>query len=187
MNRIKQIYDKYKAYFTPKVITAIVLSLAVIILFTVGVITSKKSVFMPLGFGLAVVTSGSMEPELSVNEVVFVVKSNTYSQNDIVVYEKDGYAVVHRIVSVSEDQKTVITRGDANNIEDAPIEYSSIKGKVAFSIPIIGGLVRFLKSGVGAILLLIIAFVAIETIFYINKRKNDQKAEQIKKKIEELK
>lgn len=185
MNRIKQIYDKYKVYFNPKVITAIVLAVALIVIFTIGVLTSNKSVFMPLGFGIAVVTSGSMEPALSVNEVVFVVKSNKYKQNDIVVYEKDGYAVVHRIVSESTD--TVITRGDANNIDDAPIERSIIKGKVAFSIPIIGGLIRFLKSGVGAVLLLVVAFIAIETQFYINKRKNDQNAEQIQKQIDELK
>ena len=52
---------------------------------------------MPLGFGVAVVLSGSMEPTLSVNDVIIVRESESYNINDIVVYDSGREMIVHRI------------------------------------------------------------------------------------------
>ncbi len=52
---------------------------------------------MPFGFGVAVVLSGSMEPTLSVNDVIIVRESESYNINDIVVYDSCREMIVHRI------------------------------------------------------------------------------------------
>lgn len=140
---------------------------------------------MPFGFGMTVVLSGSMEPELSVDDLLIVTPSDTYEVGDVVVYQTQRTAVVHRIVSINGDK--IITRGDANNTEDDPITKENIKGKVIFAIPFIGLIVNLIKTPFGTILLLGAAIWLLEASF---KKEKDKKAEElaaIRREIEELK
>lgn len=140
---------------------------------------------MPFGFGMTVVLSGSMEPELSVDDLLIVTPSDTYEVGDVVVYQTQRTAVVHRIVSINGDK--IITRGDANNTDDDPITKENIKGKVIFAIPFIGLIVNLIKTPFGTILLLGAAVWLLESSF---KKEKDKKAEElaaIRREIEELK
>ena len=137
---------------------------------------------MPLGFGAAVVLSGSMEPELSVNDLIIVSDADSYERNDIVVYQEGRTLVVHRIISI--DGETVVTKGDANNTEDAPIQLSTIKGKVIFHIPFVGNIVGALKTPVGT-LAIIVAIVLLLEIPRQNEKKRDNAEKQ--KIIDEIK
>ena len=91
---------------------------------------------MPLGFGAAVVQSGSMEPTYCKGDLLFIKPAAQYAVGEIVVYQSGGSLVVHRILSL--DGSTVITQGDANNAPDAPFDVSCIKGRVVGRIPAIG-------------------------------------------------
>ena len=73
---------------------------------------------MPFGVGMAVVLSGSMEPELSVNDVIIVQQQDGYEVGDVVVYQSDKSLVVHRIIEISDGM--VVTQGDANNTTTSP-------------------------------------------------------------------
>lgn len=137
---------------------------------------------MPLGFGAAVVLSGSMEPELSVNDLIIVSDADSYERNDIVVYQEGRTLVVHRIISI--DGETVVTKGDANNVEDAPIQLSAIKGKVIFHIPFVGNIVGALKTPVGTLAILV-AIVLLLEIPRQNEKKRDNAEKQ--KIIDEIK
>lgn len=140
---------------------------------------------MPFGFGMTVVLSGSMEPELSVDDLLIVTPSDTYEVGDVVVYQTQRTAVVHRIVSINGDK--IITRGDANSGDDEPITQANIKGKVVFAIPFIGLIVNLIKTPFGTILLLGAAVWLLESSF---KKEKDKKAEElaaIRREIEELK
>ena len=140
---------------------------------------------MPFGFGMTVVLSGSMEPELSVDDLLIVTPSDTYEVGDVVVYQTQRTAVVHRIVAINGDK--IITRGDANNTDDDPITKENIKGKVIFAIPFIGLIVNLIKTPFGTILLLGVAIWLLEASF---KKEKDKKAEElaaIRREIEELK
>lgn len=140
---------------------------------------------MPFGFGMTVVLSGSMEPELSVDDLLIVTPSDTYEVGDVVVYQTQRTAVVHRIVAINGDK--IITRGDANNTDDDPIVKENIKGKVIFAIPFIGLIVNLIKTPFGTILLLGAAVWLLEASF---KKEKDKKAEElaaIRREIEELK
>ena len=140
---------------------------------------------MPFGFGMTVVLSGSMEPALSVDDLLIVTPEDDYKVGDIVVFQTSRTAVVHRIVSI--DGETFTTRGDANTGNDEPITKANIKGRVALAIPFVGILINFIKSPVGTILLLGAAVWLLESSFKKEKAQKADELEAIRREIEELK
>ena len=140
---------------------------------------------MPFGVGISVVLSGSMEPTLSVNDLVIVHEQSDYAVDDIVVYQDENMLVIHKIVSVNGDE--IITKGDANNVEDAPISASDIKGKAVFHIPFVGALIRFLKTPVGFILIITAAIMLFELPHLQERKKAAEEQEKIKEEIKRLK
>lgn len=140
---------------------------------------------MPLGFGLTVVLSGSMEPELSVDDLLIVVPSESYEVGDVVVYQTKRTAVVHRIISIEGDE--VITRGDANPSADDPISIKSIKGVVVCAIPFVGYLVNLIKTPIGTLILLGLAILLLEASFKKDKKQDESELDSLQKEIERLK
>ena len=142
---------------------------------------------MPFGVGVGVVMSGSMEPDLNVDDVIIVKKSKDYAVNDWVVFQQRGMLVVHEVTSVDGD--TFITKGTANNAEDEPINRSQIKGKVVFSIPKIGVVVKWIKSPIGTIIILAFAGLLLIKSYSDDKKdiSDDDEVKKIKQEIEELK
>ncbi len=146
---------------------------------------SGNPVPMPLGFGMSVVLSGSMEPELSVGDMIIVVPSDAYAIGDVVVFQSGRTAVVHRIIGIEGEE--VITQGDANNAPDDPISLSAVRGKVVFTVPFVGYLVNLIKTPLGTILLLGLAIFFLESSFKKDKKQNQDELETLRKEIEQLK
>ncbi|ABL78264.1 signal peptidase I [Thermofilum pendens] len=95
---------------------------------------------------LAVVSSWSMEPVLHVGDVVVVAGGNSYTLGDIVIYERGGELIVHRIV-LSVNGKYV-TKGDANpQADNIVLGKDAIYGKVQIVIPYIGALKLIFYKG----------------------------------------
>ena len=140
---------------------------------------------MPFGFGVTVVLSGSMEPAISVGDILIVLPSEQYEVGDVVVYQTQGMSVVHRIISMEGDE--VVTRGDANTGDDAPIHAKSIKGEVVCAIPLVGYLVCFIKTPIGTLALVGLAILLLEVSFKKDKKKDDGELEALKKELEEMK
>lgn len=140
---------------------------------------------MPFGIGAAVVLSGSMEPELSVNDVIIVRESESYGINDIVAYDNGREIIVHRIIEKNGD--TLTTKGDANNTSDEPISTEAVRGKVVLSIPYAGAVVKIIRSPVGIILIILTAFLLTEGSFKRKKKSDENKIEEIKSEIRRLK
>ena len=139
---------------------------------------------MPFGVGASVILTGSMEPTLKVNDLVIVTEQDSYEVGDIVVYQSMNDLIIHRIVSI--DDTEVVTKGDANNISDDPIEQDQIKGKFVFRIPIIGFLIRMIKTVPGTMIVLALAVF----LMYRSRRKeraeSDKELEAIVKEIKAL-
>lgn len=146
---------------------------------------SGNSLPMPLGFGLTVVLSGSMEPELSVGDLLVVAEADVYQVGDVIVYQSGGSGVVHRIMDINGE--TIVTKGDANNTSDAPITSSQIKGVVICAVPMVGYLVDIIKTPLGTMLLLGGAIFLMEASFRKDKKKDQEERDAIKKEIERLK
>jgi len=140
---------------------------------------------MPFGIGMAVVLSGSMEPTLSVNDVIIVRESASYNINDIVVYDSGRELIVHKIEEKNDD--TFVTKGDANNVSDEPIRAEAVKGRVVLSIPYAGAAVKALRSPVGMIVIILTAILLTEGSFRRKKESDENQIEEIKEEIRRLK
>ena len=139
---------------------------------------------MPLGFATSVVLSGSMEPELQVNDMIIVIARDSYEVGDVVVYQSYGTLIVHRIISI--DGESVVTQGDANQTADPAIKLSDIKGEVVASLPYVGLILTFIRSPLGIILILGAAFFLMERSFRKEKQESMDELEQIKEEIRRL-
>ena len=91
-----------------------------------------------------------MESTLKKGDYILVKKSNTYKEGDIVTYKEKSSFITHRIVKINEN--SIVTKGDNNNIEDAPIKKDDIIGKYTLKLRIIG---LFLKHKIVTILILL--------------------------------
>lgn len=94
---------------------------------------------------MASITSGSMWPSLKKGDLILIkgVSSKEEIQiGDIIVYRNPKGFTIHRVIKMNED--TLATKGDANNVEDAPIGYGEVIGKPLtinnkpFRIPFLG-------------------------------------------------
>ena len=90
---------------------------------------NNKSLF---GFRIYRVISGSMQPALQIGDVIIVKKSNNYYERDIITYSNGLTTITHRIIAINNDE--VITKGDANEVDDKPINKEQIVGKFFFRI-----------------------------------------------------
>lgn len=140
---------------------------------------------MPFGWGASVVLSGSMEPELSVDDLVIVRACDGYQVGDIVVYQDGNMLVIHRIIFIDGDE--IVTQGDANNAADQPTDISAVKGKAVGHIPFAGVVVRFLQSAAGFFLILIAAVALFELPYRKERKKSENEIEKIKEEIRRLK
>jgi len=88
------------------------------------------------------VASGSMIPKLYPGDIVIATKPEKLNIGDIIIYHANCYAlpnedIIHRIIGF-EDEK-IITKGDNNLVKDpCPVEKNQVKGKVIFTIPLLG-------------------------------------------------
>ena len=145
----------------------------------------RNAMPMPFGYGFSVILSGSMEPTLSVNDLVIVHAQEDYAVGDVVVYQSGHALVIHRIIQF--DGEAVITQGDANNIEDAPVARSEIKGRMVGVIPNAGNAVHFLQSPLGIILVLTLAIFLLNRSWSKEKAADDKDLDVLKEEIRRLK
>ncbi|MBQ9011595.1 MAG: signal peptidase I [Bacilli bacterium] len=145
----------------------------------------RDSLPMPFKYGVAVVLSGSMEPFLSVDDVILVKQNKKYGVGDVVVYQNANELIVHRIIEKHNDK--IITQGDANNAADNPINISNIKGKVVYKISYLGMFVRFFKHPLGLIISFVILIFLAEKAYKKENEIKSEKLDEIRKEIELLK
>ena len=140
---------------------------------------------MPFGYGAALVLTGSMEPTIMADDLIFVKEADSFQPDDIVVFQSGSVLVVHRVVEVTED--SLITRGDANNVTDDPVALKDVKGVVLGWVSGVGPMVRLLKSPWVTLALVAGAVLMTEGSFRAQKKKDQDEIEKIKEEIRRLK
>lgn len=106
-----------------------------------------------LHYEAAVVMSGSMEPTYHTGSIVLVDRDNTSDVGigDAIAFENGGTYIAHRVINKCKEG--YITKGDANETEDPwVVPASDVKGKVVFSIPVVGYLMKLSTATPGIIL-----------------------------------
>lgn len=140
--------------------------MCVVLLFNVWMIIQQtvlgKTAPEVFGYSQYIVTSGSMEPEFSAGDMVLVKSEDAYNLGDIVTFtDADGSVVTHRITGSVEGM--FITKGDANNIEDADLlAPENIIGKLQLVLPQVGNAMLFLRTPLGILCLLAVGLLIIK-------------------------
>lgn len=168
--------NKDKKYSIIKDIAIIVIGV-VLIWFAVKVVFNVDNPFY-------VVSSGSMIPVLNVGDILIVKDGNTFNSlkvGDIIVFDRPqggDRVIVHRIIEISDrfGEKVIVTKGDANDGiipgTDFPIREKDYIGSVAYVVPKVGLVLKYLNPPVNYI---IIAGI-IGILIYTNmKKKNEEK------------
>ena len=103
------------------------------------------------------VVSGSMEPEIPTGSLVYVKGANPeeIQEDEIIAFyaaRDPGTIVTHRVVENHKEEQELITKGDANNINDMnPTRYQNFIGRVEFHLPYIGFVTQMMTSVPGKI------------------------------------
>ena len=168
--------NKDKKYSIIKDIAIIVIGV-VLIWFAVKVVFNVDNPFY-------VVSSGSMIPVLNVGDILIVKDGDTFNSlkvGDIIVFDRPqggDRVIVHRIIEISDrfGEKVIVTKGDANDGiipgTDFPIREKDYIGSVAYVVPKVGLVLKYLNPPVNYI---IIAGI-IGILIYTNmKKKNEEK------------
>lgn len=140
---------------------------------------------MPFGYGVSVVLSGSMEPALSVDDLVFLRETQSVEEGDVIVYQRGRELIIHRVMM--NDGKMLQTKGDANPVTDTPINISDVKGKMIGKVPFAGKIVRALKTPAGVAAVIIAAFALTELSYRKEREEDAEDMERIKAEIRRLK
>lgn len=142
----------------------IVVFLAIILILNIGMIFSRTILHQNnpkfLGYFTAVVTSGSMEPEISAGDFLIYKTDGNYDLNDVVIYNNGAGYITHRIVGVNDTG--FWTKGDANNTNDEPIKKNMVEGRAIAKLSGIGSILLFFRSPLGILILILIGFALIE-------------------------
>ncbi len=143
--------------------------LAVVIVSIIVAFVQQKSLTTVFGYGACFVVSGSMEPTLSVNDVIVVKETDSPQVGDMLLYRSGNELVVHRVVEVINNGETVITRGDANEVNDPPVSRSEFIGRVVWVIPKLGNVIAFFKSVYGVIALFSLCAVVYIGVYLVKQ------------------
>ena len=148
-------------------------------------IKDPQGVSMPFGFGASLVLSGSMEPEISTDDLVFVKKPGKLQVGDVVLYNTGGSNVLHRITKIDGD--IITTQGDANNTEDKPFSKSAVLGVYIGKIPSGGKIIRFVTNPPFVMAVVFLLMTAAVIWMFVEDHRERKKLDSIKAEIESIK
>lgn len=94
-----------------------------------------------LGFEIYNVISGSMSPAIPQGSMVLVkpMDWSSIQPGDVIAFEREGTVVAHRVKTVQTEERSFITKGDANAQEDfIPVPFEELIGRVERHVPVLG-------------------------------------------------
>ncbi len=137
----------------------------ILLIYTFVILVGKQ-----LGpFRLLVVKSGSMEPILSQQSLILLIRKLDYNLQDMVTYDRyiieqgESETITHRIVNKRRDEQTVFYKlqGDQNQVADGWIRHERIVGRVVVVMPLLGKIITAFRLLLGKVLL-----VAVPVLFF---------------------
>lgn len=175
-----------------------ILVFTMVVFFTARINGSTPSVF---GYSIFRVSSGSMEPELKVGDIILdktVDNPENLKVGDVITFKSDDYGdllVTHKIIKAPYEENGELmlqTQGIANEIADNPISVDEVKGIMICKVDYLDTVYNIFLSPWGLLILIalivIIFFDEIITIVKIltNNDKSAKDADDINEIIERL-
>lgn len=132
---------------------------------------------LPRLFGLHIyeVKSESMEPDYPVGSIVYVqeVDVSEIVAGDVITYTlgtDTGFVMTHRVVDVLEQDRSFITKGDANPVEDAePVSSERVIGCPVFCIKGVAPAADFINTSEGKTFIAFV-FVLVFLMWLLSER-----------------
>ena len=174
-----------------KIVNFLMILVVIAILFCLYSVFTIKVLHKPyvniFGYSIFEVVTGSMKNSINVGDAVLVKINSEYNVGDIVTYRSGEDYITHRIIK--DDGASVITKGDANNVNDNPIDKNMILGKVIKIIPELGIWKKVLLTPKVIVLVLLTLFI-FSILFSYNGKSikiiaSSKAQEEIDKKIED--
>ena len=165
-----------------EVLSTVAVVVALVVVISQRVTNNKLRLF---GYGVYTVISESMLPEYEVGDMFLAkeIKEDDINVGDDLVYlgEVDSYkdkVVTHRVVRIEED-KTIVTKGINNPLEDPPIRYKQVYGKVTGRLVVLSLFSKLMNEN---ILFYLIIFVPFTVLIFLDTKDlfNDKKKEEKK-------
>ncbi|MBE6671643.1 MAG: signal peptidase I [Ruminococcaceae bacterium] len=138
-----------------------------------------------LGYQVYTVLSGSMEPNYSVGDLLYVKETDvsTIKVGDPITFILNEELVVatHRVVRIDAEKQHFYTKGDANETEDSsPVHFKNVIGVPKFSIPLLGYVSNYIQNPPGMYVTIGAGVVVVILVFLpdmLNKKKDENKPE----------
>ncbi len=140
-----------------------------------------------VGYQVYTVLSGSMEPEYSAGDLLYVkeVDVNSIKVGDPITFilNEDLIVATHRVVRIDTENQRFYTKGDANEIEDSdPVHFNNVIGVPQFKIPKLGYVSDYIQNPPGMYITIAAGAVLIVLVFLPDmiagkKKENEPKAE----------
>ena len=109
------------------------------------------------GYSIFEVATGSMHGTIEIGDAVLVKINSDYDVDDIVTFQNGDDFITHRVIAKEND--TIITKGDANNVNDNPTEKELVLGKVVKILPKLGTWKKVLLTPKVIVLILVTLFI----------------------------
>lgn len=196
---------KNKVFRTANTIKNIIcwLVVAVLVFSLVVFFASRINGATPTVFGYSMfrVSSGSMEPELLVGDVILaktVDDKNGIKIGDVVTFESEelgNILVTHEVIKAPYSENGILmlqTKGVANDVADEPIRADSVREIMVCKIPFLNTVYNIFLSPWGLLIIIgLVVLIFIDEIIVIvriltNNTKSKKDAENINDIIERL-
>ncbi len=132
-------------------------ALAVLLLSAVFLFLLLTSLPRLLGYETYSVDTGSMEPALPKGSFIWIERTEPESieAGEILAFTRSASVVVHRAVENRTGERSILTKGDANDTPDpVPVPYSAVIGRLKLQLPLIGPALSALTGRYGKWLVL---------------------------------
>ena len=123
------------------------------------------------GFTPYIIVSGSMEPNIPVDNIIITrkVKPEDIKVGDVISFKdkNEDIVITHRVVEVKDINGIYFyqTKGDNNSsVDQNLVPYSQIQGKYMFKVPFLGKLITYVRTPRG--MTLVLTFVICIYILY---------------------
>ena len=132
------------------------------------------------------VISGSMEPTYSVGDLLYVktVDPDGVKVGDPITFvlNEDLVVATHRVVAVDRENRQFVTKGDANETEDAnPVHFNNLVGVPVFAIPLLGYVSAYIQNPPGMYVAIAFGVVLLAAVFLpdmITKKKEKEEPQE---------
>ncbi len=140
------------------------------------------------GVGVYSVISGSMEPEYTVGSLIYVKEAepSEIEVGDVITFVlKNETPATHRVIDIDEENQQFLTKGDANDTEDAPVHFNNLIGKPVFKIPYLGYIAYYIQHPPGMYIAIAIGACLLLLVFLpdLFNDKKDKQSDNVDKDI----